>query len=82
MALTKISATLSPDLIASVRQRAGERGVSSWLDSAVREKLQRDERRDAVLALLAELDAEDPPTDSEREQARRDADRLMNAEPS
>lgn len=69
MAMTKISATLSPDLVEAVRRRAGPRGVSAWLDAAVREKLDREEHRAGVLALIAELDEEDPPTEEDRRRA-------------
>ena len=69
MAMTKISATLSPDVVEEVRKRAGPRGMSAWLDAAVREKLAQEKHQAAVLAMLAEFDKEDPPTEVEVQEA-------------
>lgn len=42
------------------RRAAGPRGLSGYLDSALQEKLARDERRRAFVAYLDELEDSDP----------------------
>jgi hypothetical protein len=60
MATQKVSVTLAADAIVRARRAAGPRGLSSYVDAALDEKLERDERRGALLALLEELGASDP----------------------
>lgn len=65
MATRKVSVTLESDAIDQAREAAGPRGLSSYLDAALQEKLSRDERRRALLDLIEELDAGDPiPTET------------------
>jgi len=71
MATAKVSATLERETVAAIRSRAGERGVSSWLEVAAREKLERDERATRIREYLAELAAEDPIPAAARARARR-----------
>jgi hypothetical protein len=54
MPTAKVSATLDAKLLAQVRKRVGARGVSSFLNQAVAEKLQRER----ILELLDGLEAE------------------------
>jgi hypothetical protein len=77
MATTKVSATLEQQTLTAIRTRVGPRGVSSYLEQAAREKLERDERRQRIRAYLAELDAEDPISGEERDQARRLVDGIL-----
>lgn len=66
MATAKVSATLDEKLLAQVRRRVGRRGLSSFVNQAVAEKLQRER----VLELLDVLEAEHgPPTAKELETA-------------
>ncbi len=60
MATHKVSVTLESEAITRARAVAGPRGLSSYLDVALHEKLERDERRAAFLALLEELTVDDP----------------------
>ena len=53
-AMERITATIDEKIMAQVRRRAGRRGVSAFIQQAVREKLQRE----GLLAVLDELDAE------------------------
>ena len=63
MPTAKMSATLDAKLLAQVRSRVGRRGLSSFVNQAVAEKLQRER----VLELLDALEAEHgPPTPEER----------------
>ncbi len=71
MATEKVSATLARETLAAIRSQAGARGVSSWLELAAREKLERDERAVRIRAYLAELEAEDPIPAAARARARR-----------
>ena len=68
--------TLEADAIERARRTAGPRGLSSYLDSALAEKLERDERRDALLAYLDELEAADPTPETTKRRARKRADRI------
>jgi hypothetical protein len=79
MATQKVSVTLEADAIERAKHAAGPRGLSSYLDAALHEKLERDERRQALLALLAELEARDPTPAAVRARASKRADRLRAA---
>lgn len=79
MATQKVSVTLEAEAIERARQAAGPRGLSSYLDAALQEKLERDERRDALVALLEELEADDPTPAIVRARASRRAGRLRAA---
>jgi predicted nucleic acid-binding protein len=57
MTTQKVSVTLEADVIERARRTAGPRGLSSYLDTALAEKLERDEKRTALLAFLDELGA-------------------------
>lgn len=74
MATQKVSVTLEADAIERARRSAGPRGLSSYLDSALAEKLERDEKRKALLDYLDELEVTDPtPAVTRRRAARRAA---------
>jgi len=79
MATQKISVTLAAESIERARQTAGPRGLSSYLDSALVEKLERDEKRQALIDYLDELDAQDPAPDATKRRARRRADQIRVA---
>ena len=79
MATQKVSVTLEATTIARARQAAGPRGLSSYLDTAVAEKLQRDERRNAFLAYLDELEAADPTPERTRRRATKRAAQIRDA---
>lgn len=57
MTTSKVSLTLDEDLVSEARARVGHRGLSSYLNSALRRQLQHDR----LGVLLAELDAEAGP---------------------
>lgn len=57
MATEKVSLTLDRDLVRQARARGGRRGLSSFVDSALRLQLQHERLR----ALLEEMDAEHGP---------------------
>ena len=78
MATRKVSVTLDEDAIERARQIAGPRGLSSYVDAALHEKLERDDRRRALLEYFDELDAVDPPTEEEKERADRWVADLMS----
>ncbi|MBI5478491.1 MAG: hypothetical protein HY906_06520 [Deltaproteobacteria bacterium] len=71
MATAKISATLGSATLAAIRSRVGKGGLSSWLELAAREKLERDQRVARVRAYLAELAAADPIPAAARARAHR-----------
>lgn len=79
MARQRVSVTLDDDVIAQARRWAGAGGLSSYVEAALREKVRRDEeekvgaeaRRQALLAWFDELEAADPSTPEEREEADR-----------
>lgn len=77
MATQKISVTLEAEAIERARALVGPRKLSAYLDEALREKLAADERRQRILELFDELDAEDPPTELERARGERRADELI-----
>ena len=71
--------TLEAEAIERARHAAGPRGLSSYLDAALHEKLERDERRQALLALLDELEASDPTPADVRARAAQRAARLRSS---
>jgi hypothetical protein len=74
MTTQKVSVTLEKTAIERARQAAGPRGLSSYLDAALEEKLERDERRRAFLTYLDELELTDPtPQPAKHRAARRSA---------
>jgi Arc/MetJ family transcription regulator len=65
----KVSLTLDARALAEVRRRVGKRGVSAYVDDAVRAKLQRER----LTRWLDEMDAEyGPPSDKVRREAERE----------
>jgi hypothetical protein len=67
MATEKVSASLDDRMVADARDRVGGRGLSGYLNDALRRQLQRDRIQD----LLAELDEEmDPIPDHVMEEVR------------
>ena len=54
MAIEKVSVSLDDLMVAEARERVGGRGLSGYLNSALRHQLQRDRIRD----LLTEFDEE------------------------
>lgn len=79
MATQKVSVTLEAEAIARARKAAGPRGLSSYVDAALQEKLEREERRLAVLTLLEELEVSDPTPADIRARAAKRAARLRSA---
>lgn len=79
MATQKVSVTLEAEAIERARHAAGPRGLSSYVDAALQEKLERDERRNALLALIDELEAADPTPADVRARATKRAARLRAA---
>lgn len=61
MATAKVSMSLDIDVLAETRERAGERGVSAYVNEAVHRQL----RRDALNDLLAAMRAEQGPVPDE-----------------
>jgi Arc/MetJ family transcription regulator len=57
MATEKVSLTLEEELVAEAREAAGSRGLSSYVNRALRHQLQHDR----VAGLLAELEREHGP---------------------
>lgn len=78
MATQKVSVTLEAGAIERARRTAGPRGLSSYLDRALAEKLERDERRDALLAYLDELEAADPAPEATKRRARKRAEQIRS----
>lgn len=76
MSTQKVSVTLESTSIERARRVAGPRGLSSYLDAALEEKLERDERRQAFLEYLDELEAEDPTPELTKRRASRRADKI------
>jgi hypothetical protein len=62
MAHQRLSATIEEDLLAAVRARVGPRGLSSFVNRALRFELERAQLADLVTELHHELG---PPTDEE-----------------
>jgi len=79
MATQKVSVTLEKTAIQRARRTAGPRGLSSYIDAALEEKLERDERRSAFLAYLDELEAADPTPEETKGRGARRADRIRKA---
>jgi hypothetical protein len=79
MAAQKVSVTLEAASIERARRAAGPRGLSSFLNAALTEKLERDEQRSAFLAYLDELEAADPTPEPVRRRAARRTARLRQA---
>jgi Arc/MetJ family transcription regulator len=61
MAVTKVSMSLDADVLAQTRERVGGRGVSAYVNHALRRQL----RRDALTDLLAEMHAANGPVDDQ-----------------
>ena len=61
MAVTKVSMSLDADVLAQTRDRVGGRGVSAYVNEAVRRQL----RRDALADLLVEMQAANGPVDDQ-----------------
>lgn len=57
MSTEKVSLTLEEDLLAEAREAVGARGLSSYVNRALRHQLQRDR----LTGLLAELEREQGP---------------------
>lgn len=76
MTTQKVSVTLESGAIKRARRVAGPRGLSGYLDSALREKLVRDERRRAFVAYLDDLEAADPTPERVKIRVTRRAARL------
>ncbi|MGH9164330.1 MAG: hypothetical protein ACRDZW_02305 [Acidimicrobiales bacterium] len=79
MTTQKVSVTLEAAAVARARHAAGPRGLSSYLDTALQEKLDRDERRRAVVKYLDELETADPTPETIKVRAARRASRLRGA---
>lgn len=79
MATQKVSVTLEAEAIERARQAAGPRGLSSYVDAALQEKLDRDARRTALVALLNELEAADPTPPDVRARAAKRSESLRSA---
>jgi hypothetical protein len=79
MTTQKVSVTLGTTAIERARQAAGPRGLSSYVDAALEEKLDRDERRRAFLDYLKELEAADPTPEEVKNRANRRASRIRQA---
>lgn len=68
MPVSKVSMSLDSDVLAQARERVGGRGLSGYVNEAVRRQL----RRDALADLLARMRAENGTVPSERmEEVRR-----------
>ena len=68
MTVSKVSMTLDADVLAQARERVGGRGVSAYVNEAVRRQL----RRDALADVLAQMRSENGPVPWERmEEVRR-----------
>jgi len=76
MATQKVSVTLESSAVERARVAAGPRGLSSYLDAALEDRLERDERRRALLEYLDEIEAADPTPEQARRRAGRRAARL------
>jgi hypothetical protein len=79
MATQKISVTLESTAIKRAREAAGPRGLSAYLDAALEDKLDRDERRRSFVAYLDELDAADPAPEETKRHARRRVAKIREA---
>jgi hypothetical protein len=79
VATQKISVTLETTAIARAREAAGPRGLSAYVDAALEDKLERDERRRSFLAFLDELEAADPTSEQTKRRAQRRASKIRDA---
>jgi hypothetical protein len=79
MATQKISVTLETSAIERAREAAGPRGLSAYVDAALEDKLERDERRRSFLAFLDELEAADPTSEQTKRRAQRRASKIRDA---
>jgi hypothetical protein len=86
MARRRVSITLDDDVIARARRWAeGRGGLSSYVQEALLERIRRDEeeklsaeeRGRELLAWFEELEAADPSTPEEREEAKRWVARVL-----
>jgi len=59
MSVAKVSLSLDDDLVAAARRRAGGRGLSGYVNEALRRRLQRDR----LSELLEQMDATAGPID-------------------
>ncbi|MCU0281746.1 MAG: type II toxin-antitoxin system VapB family antitoxin, partial [Acidimicrobiia bacterium] len=59
MPIAKVSLSLDDDLVAAARSRAGGRGLSGYVNEALRRRLQRDR----LLELLEQMEATAGPVD-------------------
>ncbi len=62
MTVAKVSMSLDAEVLAQTRERVGGRGVSSYVNEAIRRQL----RRDALSDLLAEMRAANGPVADEK----------------
>ena len=69
---------LEADSIARARRSAGPRGLSSYLDTALAEKLERDEKRTALLTYLDDLERSDPTPVATKQRAHKRAERIRD----
>jgi len=76
MTTQKVSVTLETTAIERARRAAGPRGLSSYVDAALEEKLDRDERRRAFLDYLEELESSDPTPEDVKTRANRRSARI------
>ncbi len=68
MPVAKVSMSLDAEVLAQTRERVGGRGLSAYVNEAVRRQL----RRDALSELLAEMrEANGPVNDDAMEEVRR-----------
>jgi Arc/MetJ family transcription regulator len=68
MPVEKVSMSLDAEVLAQTRERVGGRGVSAYVNEAVRRQL----RRDALAEVLAEMrEANGPVRDDAMEEVRR-----------
>jgi hypothetical protein len=79
MATQKISVTLETSAVARAREAAGPRGLSAYVDAALEDKLERDERRRSFLVFLDELEAADPTSEQTQRRAQRRASKIRDA---
>lgn len=59
MAIAKVSLSLDPDVVAAARSRVGGRGLSGYVNEALRRRLQHDR----LVELLGEMDRSEGPVD-------------------
>jgi len=78
VATQKISVTLETTAIERARKAAGPRGLSAYVDAALEDKLERDERRRSFLAFLDEIEAADPTSEQIKRRAQRRASKIRD----